>query len=94
MFIYSFCQINLIAVTNKSSIPGELNNDNIKWSMNDEHWILHIFLQDFECIPLQTIHSEACSQLTDEDIFYSDEFGNYVFPIVNQHPGTCSCPNR
>ena len=50
--------------------------------------------QDFECIPLQTLHSETCTELSDDDIFYSDEFGNYVFPIFQQPPGTCSCPHR
>jgi len=32
----------------------------------------------FECIPLQTVN---CSEDDDDDIFFLDEFGNYVFPI-------------
>jgi hypothetical protein len=32
----------------------------------------------FECIPLQTVN---CSEEDDDDIFFLDEFGNYVFPI-------------
>ena len=34
--------------------------------------------EGFECIPLQTVN---CSEEDDDDIFFLDEFGNYVFPI-------------
>ena len=53
-----------------------------------------LIIKDFECIPLQTLHNETCATLADDEIFYSDEFGNYVFPIVHQEPGSCSCPHR
>ena len=32
----------------------------------------------FECIPLQTVN---CNEEDDDDIYFLDEFGNYVFPI-------------
>ena len=53
-----------------------------------------LIIKDFECIPLQTLHNETCATLADDEIFYSDEFGNFVFPIVQQEPGSCSCPHR
>ena len=34
--------------------------------------------EGFECIPLQTVN---CSEEDEDDIFFLDEFGNYVFPI-------------
>ena len=33
--------------------------------VNDDGWV-----QDFECIPLQTLHSETCPELPDEEIFF------------------------
>ena len=57
--------------------------------VNDDGWV-----QAFECIPLQTLHSETCPELPDEEIFYSDEFGNYVFPLLAAPLGACSCPQR
>ena len=59
--------------------------------MNSSFSHLH---KDFECIPLQTIHNENCEELNEDDIYYADEFGNYVFPIMSPQPGSCSCPHR
>jgi len=44
----------------------------------------------FECIPLQTV----CNEDEDnDDIYFLDEFGNYVFPVSTPTiPGSCSCP--
>ena len=44
----------------------------------------------FECIPLQTV----CNNDEDnDDIYFLDEFGNYVFPVSTPTiPGSCSCP--
>ena len=44
----------------------------------------------FECIPLQTV----CNDDEDnDDIYFLDEFGNYVFPVSTPTiPGSCSCP--
>eukprot|EP00090_Calanus_glacialis_P038643 TRINITY_DN67371_c0_g1_i1.p1 TRINITY_DN67371_c0_g1~~TRINITY_DN67371_c0_g1_i1.p1 ORF type:complete len:950 (+),score=100.15 TRINITY_DN67371_c0_g1_i1:2-2851(+) len=58
--------------------------------MNSSFSHLH---KDFECIPLQTIHNEDCEELNEDDIYYADEFGNYVFPIMSPQPGSCSCPH-
>ena len=47
---------------------------------------------DFECIPLQSVCNEEDSN---DDIYFMDEFGNYVFPVSspNNVQGTsCSCP--
>jgi hypothetical protein len=30
----------------------------------------------------------------EDDIFYLDDYGNYVFPLSNSLAGTCSCPQR
>ena len=45
----------------------------------------------FECIPLQSVCNEDD---TDDDIYFLDEFGNYVFPLSspNNVQGSCSCP--
>ena len=42
---------------------------------------------NFECIPLQSVCNE---EENDDDIYFLDEYGNYVFPLQNE--GTCSCP--
>ena len=42
---------------------------------------------NFECIPLQSVCNEEES---DDDIYFLDEYGNYVFPLQNE--GSCSCP--
>ena len=45
----------------------------------------------FECIPLQSVCNE---EDTNDDIYFLDEFGNYVFPVSspNNIQGSCSCP--
>lgn len=46
----------------------------------------------FECIPLQSVCNEEDSN---DDIYFLDEFGNYVFPVSspnNAVQGSCSCP--
>ena len=45
----------------------------------------------FECIPLQSVCNEEDSN---DDIYFLDEFGNYVFPVSspNNVQGSCSCP--
>ena len=47
-------------------------------------------LDEFECIPLQTV----CNEEDDDDIYFLDEFGNYVFPVSTPTIGvnSCSCP--
>jgi hypothetical protein len=30
----------------------------------------------------------------EDDIFYLDDYGNYVFPLSSSLAGTCSCPQR
>ena len=42
---------------------------------------------NFECIPLQSVCNE---EEDDDDIYFLDEYGNYVFPLQNE--GSCSCP--
>ena len=64
---------------------------NTRSEMNSSFSHLH---KDFECIPLQTIHNEHCEELNEEDVYYADEFGNYVFPMMSPQPGSCSCPHR
>jgi hypothetical protein len=45
---------------------------------------------DFECIPLQSVCNE---EDTDDDIYFLDEYGNYVFPVSSPAiQGSCSCP--
>jgi len=63
---------------------------NTRSEMNSSFSHLH---KDFECIPLQTIHNEHCEELNEEDVYYADEFGNYVFPMMSPQPGSCSCPH-
>ena len=46
--------------------------------MDEEHEPPDDAFDDFECIPLQTVN---CSEEDDDDIFFLDEFGNYVFPF-------------
>ena len=48
--------------------------------------------KDFECIPLQTMR--GCDDEEEDDIYYLDEYGNYVFPLSPTLPGSCSCPHR
>ena len=45
----------------------------------------------FECIPLQSVCNE---EDTSDDIYFLDEYGNYVFPVStpNTIQGSCSCP--
>lgn len=48
----------------------------------------------FECIPLQPICNEDYND-EDDDIYFLDEFGNYVFPLSTPTiPGSCSCPSN
>ena len=61
-------------------------------SKSDLNSSLSQLQRDFECIPLQALHSELCEALQDGHLFYADEFGNYVFPVVAQP--ACSCTNR
>ena len=49
--------------------------------------------RDLECIPLQTIHSELCEE-EEEDLFYLDDLGHFVFPTLPPGQGYCSCPQR
>ena len=45
----------------------------------------------FECIPLQTVCND--DDTDNDDIYFLDEFGNYVFPVSTPTiPGSCSCP--
>ena len=45
----------------------------------------------FECIPLQTVCNDDDDD--NDDIYFLDEFGNYVFPVSTPTiPGSCSCP--
>ena len=63
---------------NPSEVTGSLNH----------------FHRDFECIPLQTIQQETCEIEDDEELYFMDELGNYVFPLVHPQMTTCSCPQR
>lgn len=44
----------------------------------------------FECVPLQSV----CHEDSNDDIYFLDEYGNYVFPVSspNNVQGSCSCP--
>ena len=44
----------------------------------------------FECVPLQSV----CNEDSNDDIYFLDEFGSYVFPVSspNNVQGSCSCP--
>ncbi len=43
----------------------------------------------FECIPLQSV----CNEEDNDDIYFLDEYGNYVFPVSSSPTvqGSCSC---
>lgn len=46
----------------------------------------------FECVPLQSVCNE---EDTNDDIYFLDEFGNYVFPVSTPNTiqgSCCSCP--
>jgi hypothetical protein len=44
----------------------------------------------FECIPLQSVCNEEDNN---DDIYFLDEYGNYVFPVSSPTiQGSCSCP--
>ena len=51
-----------------------------------------VLSRDLECIPLQTIHSEQCEE-GDEELYYLDTQGDYIFPSLPPAPSTCSCPH-
>lgn len=49
----------------------------------------------FECIPLQPVCNDNYDEDDDDDIYFLDEFGNYVFPLSTPTiPGSCSCPSN
>jgi hypothetical protein len=57
---------------------------------------LNEYLQkDLECIPLTNlVHSDLCEAGEEEEFFYHDDTGNFVFPLLSPGPTFCSCPNR